>query len=90
MDEVELCYTPATRLAGMIARKEVSPVEVVDAVLRRIEALEPKLNALVAILRQGERDREKLTAPRWQAGPRTRTREPASRRLLSSSDSPCC
>lgn len=30
--------------------------------------LEPKTNALVAILRQGERDREKVTTPRLQAG----------------------
>ena len=30
--------------------------------------LEPKIDALVAILRQGERDREKVTTPRWQAG----------------------
>jgi hypothetical protein len=30
--------------------------------------LEPKTNALVAILRQGERDRDKVTSPRWQAG----------------------
>jgi hypothetical protein len=30
--------------------------------------LEPKTNALVAILRQGEKDRPKVTSPRWQAG----------------------
>jgi hypothetical protein len=30
--------------------------------------LEPKTNALVTILRQGERDRDKVTSPRWQAG----------------------
>ena len=30
--------------------------------------LEPKTSALVAILRQGERDRDKITTPRWQAG----------------------
>lgn len=56
MNEVELCYTPATRLADMIARKEVSPVEVVDAVLRRIEALEPKLNAFATLTADAARD----------------------------------
>jgi len=30
--------------------------------------LEPKTGALVAILRRGERDRPKITSPRWQAG----------------------
>ena len=28
MDPTDLCFTPATDLAGMIRRKEVSPVEV--------------------------------------------------------------
>jgi hypothetical protein len=35
---------------------------------RNAAKLEPKTNALVAILRQGERDRGKLTTPRLQAG----------------------
>jgi hypothetical protein len=30
--------------------------------------LEPRTNALVAILRQGERDRDSVSTPRWQAG----------------------
>src|SRR6476660_5298664 len=29
---------------------------------------EPKVDELVTILRQGERDRSKITTPRWQAG----------------------
>lgn len=40
-----LCYLPASELAAKIVRKEVSPVEAVDAVLTRIEALNPRLNA---------------------------------------------
>jgi aspartyl-tRNA(Asn)/glutamyl-tRNA(Gln) amidotransferase subunit A len=40
----ELCFTPAAKLAGMIERREVSPVEVVDAVIARAERLEPSLN----------------------------------------------
>jgi hypothetical protein len=35
---------------------------------REAAKLEPKIDALAAILRQGERDRDKITAPRWQAG----------------------
>jgi hypothetical protein len=31
-------------------------------------ALEPKINQLYEILKQGERDRPRLTKPRWQAG----------------------
>ncbi len=35
----------ATELAGPVRNKELSPVEVVDAVLQRMEKLEPKLHA---------------------------------------------
>jgi len=35
---------------------------------RTAAKLEPKVVALADILRQGERDREKVTTPRWQAG----------------------
>ncbi|MBV8888246.1 MAG: amidase, partial [Alphaproteobacteria bacterium] len=44
MTDLDLCYTPATELARRIAAREVSPVEVTDAVLARAEALEPTLN----------------------------------------------
>jgi amidase len=37
----------AATLAGRIRRKEISPVEVVDAAIARIEAFNPKINALV-------------------------------------------
>jgi aspartyl-tRNA(Asn)/glutamyl-tRNA(Gln) amidotransferase subunit A len=45
----ELCWLPATELAGLIRKKRVSPVEVVDAVLARIERLNPTLNAFVTV-----------------------------------------
>jgi hypothetical protein len=35
---------------------------------REAAILEPKIEALTAILRQGERDRDKVSTPRWQAG----------------------
>jgi hypothetical protein len=35
---------------------------------RSAAKLEPKIDELVTILRQGERDRGKITTPRWQAG----------------------
>ena len=49
MSEEDLCFTPASELRDQIARKEVSPVEVTRAVLARIEALEPKLNAFATL-----------------------------------------
>ena len=38
MDATELCFASAGQLAGLISRKEISPVEVVEAHLARIEA----------------------------------------------------
>jgi amidase len=38
-------FTPAVELAAAIRRKEVSPVEVVDLFLDRIDELDPRLNA---------------------------------------------
>lgn len=55
-----LCWTPATQLAALIRRKKVSPVEIVDAVLARIEKLNPRLNAYVLVL--GEEARRQAKA----------------------------
>ena len=41
----EICRMEATELAGRVRAKELSPVEVVDAVLERMEKLEPTLHA---------------------------------------------
>ena len=38
-------FTPAVEVAAAIRRKEISPVEVADLYLERIERLEPELNA---------------------------------------------
>ena len=42
--QVDLCFTPAVRLAELVRERELSPVEVVEAFLERIEALNPVLN----------------------------------------------
>jgi aspartyl-tRNA(Asn)/glutamyl-tRNA(Gln) amidotransferase subunit A len=59
----ELCWLTATELAGMIRRRKVSPVEVVDAALRRIDALNPRLNAYVLVAAESAR-REARAAER--------------------------
>ena len=43
----ELAFTTVVELAGRIRRRELSPVEVLDATIARIEARNPSLNALV-------------------------------------------
>ena len=45
----DIYYADATELARRIRAKEVSPVEVLDAHLDRIEAVNPKLNAIVTM-----------------------------------------
>jgi Asp-tRNA(Asn)/Glu-tRNA(Gln) amidotransferase A subunit family amidase len=53
----ELCWLPATTLARMIKRRKVSPVEVVNAALARIDAINPILNAYVTVTaEQARRD----------------------------------
>ena len=49
MTSDELCWLSATDLAALIRRRKVSPVEVVDAVLDRIERLNPQINAYVTV-----------------------------------------
>lgn len=49
MNDEDLCFTPASQLRERIARKDLSPVEATRAVLARIEALEPGLNAFATL-----------------------------------------
>lgn len=50
MPPAELCYWTIAELAGKIQAKEVSPVEVVQAQLDRIERLDPTLKAYLTVL----------------------------------------
>src|SRR3989454_9658131 len=63
MADGRLCWLPATELATLIRRKKVSPVEVVDAILDRIERINPKLNAFVTLTDEAAR-REAKAAER--------------------------
>src|SRR5262245_25901439 len=49
MDATDLCFTPAIDLAEMIRRRALSPVELIRAVLERIERLNPRLGAYVLV-----------------------------------------
>ena len=49
MDTTELCFTPALELSALIRAKALSPVELAEAVLARVERLNPKLNAFVTV-----------------------------------------
>src|SRR5262245_27281752 len=49
MDTADLCYLPATELRERYARRDLSPVEVTEAVLAQIERLNPRLNVFLTI-----------------------------------------
>jgi aspartyl-tRNA(Asn)/glutamyl-tRNA(Gln) amidotransferase subunit A len=45
----DLCFQPATALATLMRNRELSPVELIEALLVRISALNPALNAYVTV-----------------------------------------
>jgi len=45
MDQEDLGFLPATELAELIRTRQLSPIEYMQSLLGRIEALEPKVNA---------------------------------------------
>jgi len=45
-DPTELCYLPATEALRLFRARELSPVELLDAVIARAEDVEPTVNAL--------------------------------------------
>jgi Asp-tRNA(Asn)/Glu-tRNA(Gln) amidotransferase A subunit family amidase len=64
----ELNFQPAAKLAELIRSKEVSPVEVVEAHIRRIEEVNPKLNAFVATTFDSAREAARLSEQRVARG----------------------
>ena len=49
MIDEELAYMPATEMRRLIVDKQVSPVEVTELYLRRIERLDPQLNSFLTV-----------------------------------------
>lgn len=49
MNATELCFTPATTLIQLIRTKQLSPVEVVEAVLARIATVDRHVNAYTTV-----------------------------------------
>src|SRR5215469_7129058 len=69
---IDIVKVDATRIAELIARRELSPVEVMQAHLDRIAAVNPKLNAIVALAdgaMDGARKAEAAVKPDAQLGP---------------------
>ena len=58
----------AADLARAYAARELSPPEVLDAVLDRCDAVNPKINAIVTLDREGAREAARASERRWRAG----------------------
>ena len=73
MNKEDLCFMPATKMARAIREKKLSPVEIVNTLLERIEAIDPKLNAYVtltaAAARRQARRAESAVMKREKLGP---------------------
>ena len=53
MPSRDLCFTPATELIRLFRAGKASPLEVMEAVLARIDRVNPALNAYVTVAREG-------------------------------------
>src|SRR5262245_10934002 len=51
-DHSDLCFVPASTLVRLYEARKVSPLEVMQAVLARIEAVNPTVNAYVTVARE--------------------------------------
>jgi Asp-tRNA(Asn)/Glu-tRNA(Gln) amidotransferase A subunit family amidase len=65
---VDLCYTPATELAERVRTGELSPVELVDAYLDRIDARNDVTNAFVTVIEEAARERAKEAEQAVESG----------------------
>src|SRR5262245_66509714 len=48
----DLCFVPATALQRLYRTRRVSPLELMQAVLARIDAVNPRVNAYVTVVRE--------------------------------------
>lgn len=60
MPDLELCYTSATDLAQMVRERRVSPVQLVDNCLERIEEVNPTLNCFTRVFAEEARANARL------------------------------
>ncbi len=68
VDTTELCFTPALELSALIRAKTLSPVELCEAVLARVERLNPKLNAFITVTADLARRQAKAAEERARKG----------------------
>lgn len=68
MSDSAFDWLSASELSKLLARGEASPVDIVDAILKRASALQPHINALVLIDAEGAQAAARAAESRWQRG----------------------
>ena len=64
----EIHELSAARLAAFFEKRSLSPVEAAKAVLARIDAWEPKINAMYRVLGERALEQAQASEARWRAG----------------------
>lgn len=68
MTDRDLLFMPATTAAGLIRKRELSPVEYVDAVLGAIEKTQPTLNAFSIVTTEAAKAKARVAEQAVMAG----------------------
>ena len=84
MNDADIGFLPASELATRYRDKSLSPVEVIDAVLRHIERQEPSLNAMARLTADIARDAAKRAEAAFCAAIRASSRACRSRSRICS------
>lgn len=67
----DLLFSPIETVRALYEKGEVSPVEVLDATLERLEELEPRLNAFITVLPERAREEAREAERRFSRGEET-------------------
>ena len=68
MSDVDLCYLTIAEAGRLIASRELSPLELTEAVLRRIEETDATINSYVRLMRDSALAEARAAEDRAQAG----------------------
>jgi amidase len=66
--DTDLCYRTLTETAGLLRRRETSPVELTRAVLARIERLDPQLHSYITVTPERALDRARAAERELASG----------------------
>ena len=75
MTDLDLCYLPATDAIKRFKEKTLSPVELLDELIKRAGEVEPQINALTFRHFDEAREKAKTAEHKYATGKRTRPLE---------------